>query len=914
MNPAEQAQNDQPANGADSPPPHKRRWPRILLLVWLGLLVLSNLSPFTGIEMSPPALPGEAGVPATLTLPEMTDHGPRPDGRSMRLASLRWTPKTPVQDRPPVILIHGCPGGADDFARFGPRLADFGYDTIAFDMPGFGSSERWVGDYSILASARLILAAMDSLGIRRAHIVGWSLGGGTAQHIADLAPDRLASLTLMASIGAQEAEGSGNYFFEHFKYAVGFVFAVAIPELIPHFGMLGERSFRHAAVRSFWDSDQRPLRDILTRIRTPTLILHGRDDPLVPAWGAELHHRLIPASRLVMLDASHFLPLSGEMNGKPFGQASLSAAVIAPFLSRHDTPGVAPLVGVADFSPREEKEKSAVGPFEIARGTPWWLIILLIILATFITEDGTVIAVGLAIAHNQIDWGVGFIGCLVGIAAGDGGLYLIGRVFGRRALRWPFLRSWLPEKSLDRWGRWFDRHTIQAVFLARAIPGTRFPTYLAAGLLSQKTHGFLLWAGIAAFVWTPFILIMVGLLGPGLFDALRSVFSGPVAVVAAIILLFILFRSVGYLVTWEGRRRLRRELSLPFRSEFWPPWIFYPPLIPLLFRHAMRSGGPMTFTCMNPGVPHGGGVVGESKHLILSKLSDAELIIPTVFIPPGEDADLRAARVDALLRDNHNLGGYPAVVKPDEGQRGHAVRIIRSIQDARAYFDSMTRAAILQRYHPGPHEIGVTWSRVITEPGSPPSGRIFSITRKDFQSVTGDGVTPLDRLIWKHPRFRMQADTFLKRFDAIRDRVLAKGESMRLAEAGNHCQGTLFRDGADLITPQLEARINAIALSYENDAFDFGRFDLRYADELELRAGRGFSVIELNGATGESTNIYDPSWSIWRRYRVLIRQWRLMYDLGAWRRRSGARPMAFRELLDAMRGHFRGRPGSSVSD
>src|SRR6185436_10662928 len=132
----------------------------------------------------------------------------------------------------------------------------------------------------------------------------------------------------------------------------------------------------------------------------------------------------------------------------------------------------------------------------------------------------------------------------------------------------------------DRWGRWFDRHTVQAVFLARVIPGTRLPTYLAAGLLSQRTHGFLIWAGIAAFLWTPVVLGMVIWLGPGLLEALTSVFAGPVAVVVAVLVLFVGLRSVALMFTWEGRRRLTRDALLPFRPEFWPMWIFYLPLWP----------------------------------------------------------------------------------------------------------------------------------------------------------------------------------------------------------------------------------------------------------------------------------------------------------------------------------------------
>jgi hypothetical protein len=213
-------------------------------------------------------------------------------------------------------------------------------------------------------------------------------------------------------------------------------------------------------------------------------------------------------------------------------------------------------------------------------------------------------------------------------------------------------------------------------------------------------------------------------------------------------------------------------------------------------------------------------------------------------------------------------------------------------------------------FHPGPHEVGILWARL---PGAP-LGRIVSITRKRFPVIVGDGKKTLDRLIWTHDRFRMQAETFLKRFDAMRDRALAAGEEMSLAVAGNHCQGTMFLDGADLATPELERRVNEISLAFERDGFDFGRLDVRFVSEDDLRAGRNFAIIEVNGAMSESTNMYDPRRSVWWTYAVLYTQWRIMFQLGRWRRKSGVRPMRLRELFAAIRDHFKGRPGSPVAD
>jgi pimeloyl-ACP methyl ester carboxylesterase len=84
---------------------------------------------------------------------------------------------------------------------------------------------------------------MDANGIERAHLVGWSNGGAVALNACGLAPDRVASLTLLAAIACQETEGTGDFYFEHAKYAVGYAGLVALPELIPHFGLFFPREY-----------------------------------------------------------------------------------------------------------------------------------------------------------------------------------------------------------------------------------------------------------------------------------------------------------------------------------------------------------------------------------------------------------------------------------------------------------------------------------------------------------------------------------------------------------------------------------------------------------------------------------------------------------------------------------------------
>ena len=96
----------------------------------------------------------------------------------------------------------------------------------------------------------------------------------------------------------------------------------------------------------------------------------------------------------------------------------------------------------------------------------------------------------------------------------------------------------------------------------------------------------------------------------------------------------------------------------------------------------------------------------------------------------------------------------------------------------------------------------------------------------------------------------------------------------------------MFLDGSRFVTPELEARIDRMARSFAG-GFDIGRFDIRCESEEDLMQGRGLHIIELNGVTSEPTNIYDPTWSIFRAQRVLLGYWRNLVELGVARQRTG---------------------------
>jgi len=516
-------------------------------------------------------------------------------------------------------------------------------------------------------------------------------------------------------------------------------------------------------------------------------------------------------------------------------------------------------------------------PFPFLETATGPLLFALLVVATFLSEDLTCLGAGLLVAAGRADWFPVILACFVGIALGDAGVWFLARIAGNRS----WVQRRLPKSRLAELSNWFGRYGGKVAVAARFLPGTRVPLLLAAGVAKRGGMRVLVWSVVAALVWVPLVVLSVAFFG-------AAVPSW--AVLVLMVSTFLALRVVPKLFTRIGRAQLSAKFSTLWRWEFWPAWVFYLPLVPWVVLLSIRYRSLTVWTSANPGIP-AGGVVGESKAAILAKLP-TEWIIPALFIPASEhDERIRFACKELEVRG----WNFPLIVKPDAGQRGAGVEKIHDASELEKYLIANTNPVLVQVYHAGPFEAGVFYYRL---PGEE-RGRIFSVTDKVFPVITGDGRSTLAELIWSHPRYRMQAALFLSKHEATADRVLADGERFALTIVGNHSKGTLFRDEARLITSELEDAFDAIAKHF--DGFFIGRFDVRYSDVNEFRAGRGFAIIELNGVTSESTNLYDPSWPLWRAYRVLFRQWSLLFQIGHENRLCGHRPTSVWELLSIVR-------------
>ena len=216
----------------------------------------------------------------------------------------------------PIVFLHGV---GSDKSVWRPQLDLFGQGrrAVAFDYPGYGESEFREGatrdDF-----AAAIIAAMDALGIARAHVCGLSLGGVVAIAMYAAAPERCASLILADSF-AVHPDGKAIYdrsiAASHDMRGLATARVGALlasenaglrSEVIDTMARIDPAAYRIGA-EAVWLADQR---ERAAAIQVPTLVIVGDEDAITPPALSEKLVALIPGAQLsVIAGASHIANL-----------------------------------------------------------------------------------------------------------------------------------------------------------------------------------------------------------------------------------------------------------------------------------------------------------------------------------------------------------------------------------------------------------------------------------------------------------------------------------------------------------------------------------------------------------------------------------------------------------------------------
>ncbi len=319
-------------------------------------------------------------------------------------------------------------------------------------------------------------------------------------------------------------------------------------------------------------------------------------------------------------------------------------------------------------------------------------------------------------------------------------------------------------------------------------------------------------------------------------------------------------------------------------------WLTNLPVIFIWLWHALRARHLFFFTTANPTIPTGG-VLGESKSRILEA-------IPAQYLPPT--LRVAAGTSPAVLRKQLEEAGiaFPAVAKPDVGERGWQVARVHDLDELLDYHRRMVADYLVQSFVDWPEEYAILYWRM---PGAT-QGQITSVCIKKHLSVKGDGQRSVAELMAADPRAGMQLARMQREKPELMRYVPAPGEEVLVEPIGNHCRGTMFLDGNHLIDERLTALFDRISLAMRD--MHYGRFDLKCRSIEALREGRDFAILEFNGVAGEPAHIYDPAMPVWEKYRTIWRHWGILLRIYRAQRRRGVQPMSTGEAWRALRAYF----------
>ncbi len=536
------------------------------------------------------------------------------------------------------------------------------------------------------------------------------------------------------------------------------------------------------------------------------------------------------------------------------------------------------------------------GLAEFVAGRPAWAKLLAIMAGSYVSEDLALGTSAWFFARGEMSFPLLFAGNVLGIATGDMAIFGMGRWLGARAEALPLIgRAFAPERrsrGREFWTRWGGG----VLVVSRFLPGTRVITAFTAGLYGVAP----VLAG-ALFVALASVWVTAGAYG---LKGLSLVLS-PGQLVAAFVAVVLCARAASSWLdsglTARDWARARGYGLLGLRHfEFWPMWAFYPPVVPHYLALALEHRSLLLPSLANPSIASGG-IIGESKDEILSRLPHASPFrLRSVKLPASADATDRA---EAFMRAEGLA--FPVILKPDVGQRGSGVRLVRAPEELSAYLTAARFPTLLQEYCAYPNEAGVFYRRAPWES----AGRVTSVTRKVFPVVTGDGRRTLAQLILADERARLISGVYFERFHDRLAEVLPAGRTLRLVESGNHCQGCVFENGRELIAPGLTAAVDSLLQRTMPD-FHVGRLDVRYESDERLRRGEAFKVVEINGVASEATHIYDARETLAGAYRSLRGQMDDLFAIGAYNRRAlGRRPMTLRELARELSAYKRVQKG-----
>jgi pimeloyl-ACP methyl ester carboxylesterase len=204
---------------------------------------------------------------------------------------------------PPLVLIHGYGVSGYVWQRVWPYLVEH-HKVVIVDLPGYGRS-TYTGEWQLRTMAPLLADLLQRLDLSQVSLLGHSMGGAIAIHLADYAPEMVEHLVLIDSAGLPLQDNLSTLALRGLRSLLqresgGYPPRLVLDVLRPHTRLLWQNA--QEMMRSDFSSE-------LARVKVPTLIMWGARDLLLPLQLGYDLNKSIPHSQLVVLPQSGHRPM-----------------------------------------------------------------------------------------------------------------------------------------------------------------------------------------------------------------------------------------------------------------------------------------------------------------------------------------------------------------------------------------------------------------------------------------------------------------------------------------------------------------------------------------------------------------------------------------------------------------------------
>jgi membrane protein DedA with SNARE-associated domain len=487
----------------------------------------------------------------------------------------------------------------------------------------------------------------------------------------------------------------------------------------------------------------------------------------------------------------------------------------------------------------------------------WLVQFFSLLVLPFAHEDLAIILGGYIVVNKIMPAGLVALCIYGGMVASDFALYGI----GAGARRLPWLTRLAVDDRVRGFGDTLKRNLFGLVALCRVVPGVVFIAFVACGWMRVPLGRFTMASLLVSALYLPLMLCIVVFFGDALDDR-AGLWAWPFLLCVLVAIGFLrrqvfAFHEPSQTAKPHGRRGMSTRAASSRKgalAQYITPGLLYLPLVLSWIGFALRHRSLTLPTVANPRHPRDG-MWGSSTSDYLRDVAAAESQWVADFVVVRRSTGLRTLYIDLeLARKSLSAAGlaFPLIAKPDIGRYG-GVRRIDDVPALREYLRQFPvgENLILQRLVPYGGQATVLYARL---PGAP-SGRILSL--------------------------------------AV-------------------CEDGRYRDARQHITPELEARMDAIARGMRE--FHYGRFELRFASPDDLRQGENFRIVEINGIGGEAFDARDPLLPLAEIYRCSVDRQRIMFLIGEKNRARGFEPVGCASFLTSLirrNGHSRRSPASA---